>query len=164
MRHAPSTSPSQYTKAPARLHTLVSPQTIPRPVHTSEQLLPLERLAWENFERLCLKRAVERGMVEDSTDHADGDIVTGRMSAYDAQGQGGLYGTRGQEQQGIDLYVRLPDAPSVEGSDSGRVYLSLQSRRVKWRSPPPRVGGGSAVRDGQMGAVTPGLGEAHPQS
>jgi hypothetical protein len=131
MRHASSTSPSQYAKAPARLHTLVLPQTVPLPVHTSEQLLPLERLAWENFERLCLKRAVERGTVEDSTDHAGGDSATGRMSVYDARAQGSLYGTRGQEQQGIDLYVRLPDGSVENGSDPERVYLSLQSRRVK---------------------------------
>ncbi|MCZ4510025.1 NACHT domain-containing protein [Streptomyces sp. ActVer] len=131
MRHTLSMSPSQHAKAPARLHTLASAQTVPLPVHTSEQLLPLEHLAWENFERLCLKRAVERGTVEDSADHAGGDSVTGRLSAYDAQAQGSLYGTRGQEQQGIDLYVRLPGASAQNGSDPERVYLSLQSRRVK---------------------------------
>jgi hypothetical protein len=131
MRHASPTSPSQYAKAPARLHTLVSPQTVPLPVHTSEQLLPLEHLAWENFERLCLKRAVERGTVEDSADHAGGDSATGRMSAYDARAQGSLYGTQGQDQQGIDLYVRLPDGSAESDSAPERVYLSLQSRRVK---------------------------------
>ncbi|MFJ8637212.1 NACHT domain-containing protein [Streptomyces sp. NPDC093568] len=130
MPHASSTSPARNAKAPARLHTLVSLQTVPPPVHTSEQLLPLERLAWENFERLCLQVALERGAVEASTDHAGGDTATGRMSPFDAQAQGGLYGTRGQDQQGIDLYVRLPDDP--DGSTHGeRVYLSLQSRRIQ---------------------------------
>ncbi|MFE9127389.1 NACHT domain-containing protein [Streptomyces sp. NPDC007148] len=130
MPHASSTSPAPRTKAPARLHTLVSLQTVPPPVHTSEQLLPLERLAWENFERLCLQVALEQGAVEASTDHAGGDTVTGRMSTFDAQAQGSLYGTRGQEQQGIDLYVRLPDGP--DGDIHGeRVYLSLQSRRIQ---------------------------------
>ncbi|MGC5040070.1 hypothetical protein ACPXCS_32055 [Streptomyces sp. DT190] len=109
----------------------MSPQTVPLPVHTSEQLLPLEHLAWENFERLCLKRAVERGTVEDSADHAGGDSATGRMSAYDARAQGSLYGTQGQDQQGIDLYVRLPDGSAESDSAPERVYLSLQSRRVK---------------------------------
>lgn len=61
MPHASSPSRAPYTKAPARLHTLVSLQTVPLPVHTSEQLLPLKRLAWENFERLCLQVALERG-------------------------------------------------------------------------------------------------------
>ncbi|MGY4928389.1 NACHT domain-containing protein [Streptomyces sp. 900105755] len=103
---------------------------MPPPVHTSEQLLPLERLAWENFERLCLQVALERGAVEASTDHAGGDTVTGRMSPFDAQAQGGLYGTRGQDQQGIDLYVRLPDGPNGE-THGDRVYLSLQSRRIQ---------------------------------
>ncbi|MGW2016644.1 NACHT domain-containing protein [Streptomyces sp. NPDC001927] len=130
MPNASSTSPAPRAKAPARLHTLVSLQTVPPPVHTSEQLLPLERLAWENFERLCLQVALERGAVEASTDYADGDTVTGRMSTFDAQAQGGLYGTRGQEQQGIDLYVRLPDGR--DGDTHGeRVYLSLQSRRIQ---------------------------------
>ncbi|WP_371599974.1 NACHT domain-containing protein [Streptomyces sp. NBC_00564] len=130
MPYASPTNPPPHTKAPARLHTLVSSQAVPPPVHTSEQLLPLERLAWENFERLCLQRALERGAVEDSTDHAGGDAATGSMSTHDAQVQGSLYGTRGQEQQGIDLHVRLPD--NQDGDSHGeRVYLSLQSRRIQ---------------------------------
>lgn len=134
MAHASSTSPTPHPKVPARLHTLVSMQAVPPPVHTSEQLLPLERLAWENFERLCLQRALERGAIDTATDHAGGDTTTGRMSTYDAQVQGSLYGTRGQEQQGIDLYVRLPDSP--EGDRHGeRVYLSLQSRRIQSLTP-----------------------------
>ncbi len=74
---------------------------------------------------------MERGTVEDSADHAGGDSATGRMSAYDARAQGSLYGTQGQEQQGIDLYVRLPDASLGDGPGPERAYLSLQSRRVK---------------------------------
>ncbi|WP_160160065.1 NACHT domain-containing protein [Streptomyces sp. SLBN-115] len=130
MPHASSTSPSRNAKAPARLHTLVSLQAVPPPVRTSEQLLPLKRLTWENFERLCLQVALERGAVEASTDHAGGDTTTGRMSPFDAQAQGGLYGTRGQDQQGIDLYVRLPDDPDGDTHEE-RVYLSLQSRRIQ---------------------------------
>lgn len=54
--------------------------TIARP-----QLLPLNDLTWENFERLCLR------------------YVRGRGGVVRTQ----LYGVKGQAQHGIDLYVRL---------------------------------------------------------
>lgn len=110
---------------------MVLAQELTPPVDTREQVLPFDCLAWENFERLCLKLALERGKVDHAVDHAAGDRETGRMSAREARAQGGLYGTRGQKQQGIDLYVRLPpagDAPP--GSGASPRYLSLQSRRV----------------------------------
>ncbi|ETA00852.1 hypothetical protein CcI6DRAFT_03727 [Frankia sp. CcI6] len=110
---------------------MVLAQELAPPVDTREQVLPFDCLAWENFERLCLKLALERGKVDHAVDHVAGDRETGRMSAREARAQGGLYGTRGQKQQGIDLYVRLPpagDAPP--GSGASPRYLSLQSRRV----------------------------------
>jgi len=65
---------------------LESPPNLPiaPPVVTRQQTLPLQELLWENFERLCLRLA-----------RLNGDVEHCR-----------LYGTRGQKQQGIDLYAR----------------------------------------------------------
>jgi NACHT domain len=54
------------------------------PIDTRAQELPFGGLSWQNFERLCLKLA-----------SMDGDAEYYR-----------LYGTAGQEQGGIDIYVR----------------------------------------------------------
>ena len=61
------------------------PPVVPRP-----QVLPLEGLAWEDFERLCV-RLVRR---EADIEHCQ------------------LYGTRGQKQHGIDILGRLKGVPS----------------------------------------------------
>ena len=58
--------------------------TVQPPVRTRTQLLPLQDLAWEDFERLCVRLA----RLESSIEHCQ------------------LYGTRGQRQHGIDLYAR----------------------------------------------------------
>jgi hypothetical protein len=70
------------------------------PVVTRLQELPFERLTWENFERLCVRLVQREGDVE----HCQ------------------LYGTRGQDQQGIDIYAR---------SHSGSGYRVYQCRRVE---------------------------------
>jgi NACHT domain len=122
--------PGSWTGSPSRLHTLVAPSSIDPPVETRPQVLPFDGLAWENFERLCLRLAGDHGAVDHSVDHAGGDVAAGRMSAREAR----LYGARGQDQQGIDLYVRLP--PTGEGPGlQGRRYLSLQSRRIASLAP-----------------------------
>lgn len=54
------------------------------PLDTRAQVLPLEDLTWEDFERLCFRLA-----------HRSGDVEDVR-----------IYGTRGQAQEGIDVYVR----------------------------------------------------------
>lgn len=60
----------------------------PPPVLTRAQILPFDQLAWEDFERLCLRLAESEADVEDCR----------------------LYGLRGQGQAGIDLYARYrPD-------------------------------------------------------
>lgn len=59
---------------------------------TRPQLLPLNDLAWENFERLCLRYVRTRG------------------SVVRAQ----LYGIKGQAQHGIDLYARLSEPARYE--------------------------------------------------
>ena len=58
--------------------------TVPPPAVTRLQKLPLGALTWENFERLCLRLARLDSMVECCQ----------------------LYGTRGQDQQGIDIFAR----------------------------------------------------------
>ena len=90
-------------------------------------MLPFECLAWENFERFCLRLAIGRGEVVHSADHGGDVAADGRRSARDA-GDARLYGVRGQDQQGIDLYVRLVELPG--GSSPERRYLCLQSRRI----------------------------------
>ena len=62
------------------------------PTVSRVQLLPLNDLTWENFERLCLR------------------YVRGRANVVRTQ----LYGVKGQEQHGIDLYARLTDSPLYE--------------------------------------------------
>src|SRR5579871_6872680 len=74
------------------------------PVDTLEQELPFDQLSWQNFERLCLKLAA-----------TDGDAESFR-----------LYGTEGQEQAGIDIYVRRKLTTK---------YATWQSKRHKSFSP-----------------------------
>jgi hypothetical protein len=73
-------------------------EDVPPPVETRDQLLPFEKLRWENFERLCLKLA-----------SLEGDAEFWR-----------LYGTAGQEQGGIDIYVRRKSTTK---------YAAWQSKR-----------------------------------
>lgn len=63
----------------------------PTPAVTGLQLLPVEQLTPENFERLCLRLARLAGTPE-------------RVRRY---------GTRGQKQYGIDIYSRLPSGRYV---------------------------------------------------
>jgi hypothetical protein len=67
--------------------------------------LPFQELEWENFERLCYRLAKTRGDVE-------------QWAA--------LYGSRGQKQDGIDIYARRPDA---------KLYSCWQSKRHKHLTP-----------------------------
>jgi hypothetical protein len=122
---APTPQATLRPGAPSRLHTLVVPQHLDPPTVSRAQVLPFEDLAWENFERLCLRVAVERGNVESSRDSAEGDVEGGRRSVRDAR----LFGVRGQAQKGIDLYVRLPETAEAVGTDE-RPYLTVQSRRI----------------------------------
>ena len=70
------------------------------PVDPREQVLPFGKLSWQNFERLCRRLA-----------SMDGDAEYCR-----------LYGTEGQEQGGIDIYVRRRSTPK---------YATWQSKRHK---------------------------------
>jgi hypothetical protein len=73
---------------------------VPPPVEMRDQELPFERLSWQNFERLCLRLA-----------RTDGDVERCR-----------LFGTQGQEQGGIDIYVSRKSTPK---------YAVWQSKRHK---------------------------------
>lgn len=83
----------------------IPPKTIVNPpVKTRIQELPFEDLTWEDFERLCLRLVRLERVVE----HCQ------------------LYGTRGQDQGGIDLYARRFDEK----------YFVYQCKRVKNFGPP----------------------------
>jgi hypothetical protein len=74
--------------APTWLETPVTDvPALKPPVDTRAQLLPLNDLTWEHFERLCLRYV--------------------RAQSFVVRAQ--LYGVKGQKQHGIDLYVRLAD-------------------------------------------------------
>src|SRR4051794_2974542 len=55
------------------------------PVETAAQELPFGELLWEDFERLCYRLAQFEGQPEHTQ----------------------LFGTRGQDQSGIDIYSRM---------------------------------------------------------
>ena len=61
---------------------------IPLPVRTRAQILPLDELPWDLFQKLCTRLAGRGDNVEDCQE----------------------YGTPGQNQGGIDIYIRRPGA------------------------------------------------------
>lgn len=63
---------------------------VPLPVHTRLQHLPLDKLPWDIFQRLCARLAQRSGNVEHSQE----------------------YGLPGQNQEGIDIYVRRRESSS----------------------------------------------------
>jgi hypothetical protein len=71
------------------------------PTRSQVQTLPFHELVWENFERLCYRLAKDSGDVEQWAV---------------------LFGGRGQKQDGIDIYLRLPD---------GQKYSCWQSKRIE---------------------------------
>lgn len=84
------------------------------PIATKADYLPLDQLPWPDAERLFLRLAERDGRAE----HAE------------------LYGTAGQGQEGIDLFVRNTRDPAASaGTDPGRRYTTLQSKRVATLSP-----------------------------
>jgi energy-coupling factor transporter ATP-binding protein EcfA2 len=85
---------------PSWLETPPDTNKIDPPVETQQQELPFEKLTWENFERLCLRLAQLEGNVE----HCQ------------------LYGERGDNQEGIDIYA------TQKFSEKYRVY---QCKREK---------------------------------
>ena len=111
---------STWLRAPSRLRTPPTSSHLLPPVETRCQVLPVDRLAWEDFERLCLR------LMETATDvvhvgeaHQPEDVTAGTAR---------IYGTPGQAQSGIDVYARDPlilgEAPPQ------RRYICLQARRT----------------------------------
>ncbi|MFF4125704.1 pentapeptide repeat-containing protein [Microbispora rosea] len=82
------------------------------PVATKAETLPLHELTWQNTERLLLRLAERLGKAEFAQ----------------------LYGVTGQEQGGIDLYVRSTVEPQSFATAERR-YLTLQARRVARLTP-----------------------------
>jgi len=113
-------SASTLPSIPSRLFTPPS-HTVSPPVATRQQLLPFRDLAWENFERLCLRLAASEADIEYCQ----------------------LYGTRGQEQQGIDFYAR------VRGQGEYRVY---QCKREQAFGPAKINAAVNRFRDGAWAA------------
>ncbi len=112
------------------------------PIETRCQVLPVEDLSWEDFERLCL-RLLER----------DADIV--HMSGVDPPAEATQvvvrpYGLHGQAQDGIDVYARIRLVPGQAPPD--RPYVSLQARRIKSTAPAALSG---AVDDFLRGKWSP---------
>lgn len=100
-----ATHPTKRIENPSWL-TLPATQGLSRPpTRTQLQLLPFQELEWENFERLCYRLARTRSDVE-------------HWAA--------LYGSRGQKQDGIDIYARRPDA---------KLYTCWQSKRNSHLTP-----------------------------
>ncbi|MFD4175931.1 tetratricopeptide repeat protein [Streptomyces anulatus] len=91
------------------LRTPPTGEGVQPPVVTKAPYLPLNDLIWSDVERLFLRLAELRsGQVEKAQ----------------------LYGTHGQGQAGIDLFIRNVAAPSADDSVSARRYTTLQSKRV----------------------------------
>lgn len=83
------------------------------PATTKPDRLPIHELSWQNAERLFLRLLETQGQVQWAK----------------------LYGTAGQDQDGIDAYARLSDpvqgtAGSLQKSLHARPYVVLQSRRI----------------------------------
>jgi hypothetical protein len=88
------------------------------PVQTRLQELPFGQLTWENFERLCLRLV----RLESDVEHCQ------------------LYGTRGQDQGGIDLYARAA---------LDEKYTVYQCKRVRHFGPAQIEGAVSTFLEGE---------------
>ena len=87
------------------LHT--PPQTIvDPPIDTLNQVLPLEQLSWEDFEKLCL--AVVQ--IDFSIDNCE------------------IYGIKGQSQQGIDIFARQDNGRYY--SYKGIRFLTISEMKI----------------------------------
>jgi hypothetical protein len=87
------------------------------PVSTRLQVLPVHQLGWENFERLCLRLLRQTQEIEQV------------LAPGAAAGVTRLYGTRGQAQQGIDVYSR--DPLPLDAAPPERPAVCLQARRLQ---------------------------------
>ena len=112
---------STWSSPPSWLHLPPRASSVEPPVETREQLLPVDQLSWEDFERLCLRLLEQDAEVVHTQ-------VAGRVGE-ETESLVRLYGVSGQAQLGIDVYARVPvrlgETPPV------RLYVCLQARRIK---------------------------------
>ena len=113
--------PSTWSAPPSWLRLPPTAGGLPAPIQTNDQLLPIELLSWEDFERLCL-RLLE---IEADTLH----VLEVEESETETMPSIGIYGRRGQAQFGIDVYAR--DRVVLGKPLPPRRYVCLQSRRTK---------------------------------
>ncbi len=112
---------STWSAPPSWLRLPPTAENLPVPIQTNDQLLPIELLPWEDFERLCLRLLeIEADVLHVSEVEQD---ETETMPSI------GLYGRRGQAQFGIDVYAR--DRVVLSKPLPRRRYVCLQSRRTK---------------------------------
>ena len=90
-------------------------------VKTRPQLLPVDQLAWENFERLCLRLL---DLAAEPVHVSDADPAVKATAAVVRP-----YGVRGQAQSGIDVYAR--DRLVAGETPPDRRFVSLQARRIE---------------------------------
>lgn len=112
---------STWSSPPSWMRLPPTAEGISPHVRTRPQLLPVDRLAWEDFERLCL-RLLEIDMEVVHLEEVDN---AGNSTASNV----GLYGHTGQAQHGIDVYAR--DQLVLGEPPKPRRYVSLQARRTK---------------------------------
>ena len=113
--------PSTWSAPRSWLRLPPTAKNLPAPIQTKSQLLPIELLTWEDFERLCLRLLELEADAVHVSEVAQDEIET--MPAI------GLYGRRGQAQFGIDVYAR--DRVVLGKPLPPRSYVCLQSRRTK---------------------------------
>ena len=113
--------PSAWSRPASWLRVPPTRSEIPPPIVTRRQLLPVDSLGWENFERLCLR------LLELESDAVHVSVPS--RAEVSTTPKVGLYGLQGQSQFGIDVYARdrliLGEAPLK------RKYTCLQARRIK---------------------------------
>ena len=113
-------------------------------VETRPHLLPVDQLAWENFERLCL-RLLEQ----------DAEPVHVSVAGPAGQATASVvrpYGVRGQAQSGIDVYARDRLVPGETPPD--RRFISLQARRISELSPAALRSGVDDFLEGKWASVS----------
>ena len=110
-----------WSAPPSWLRLPPTAEDLPPPIKTTDQILPIELLAWEDFERLCL-RLLEMEAEAVHVSEVEQDETETMLSI-------GLYGRRGQAQFGIDVYAR--DRLVLGKPLPPRRYVCLQSRRTK---------------------------------
>ena len=112
---------STWLPAPSRLLVPPDAPSVLPVVDTRPPVLPIGQLAWEDFERLCL-RLLEQAAKPVHVSEADPAVLAAARVVRP-------YGVRGQDQSGIDVYAR--DGLVSGEAPPARRFVSLQARRIK---------------------------------